>query len=49
MASNPPFGVLFIFHSHYFFAIGHPKYLAFDVVYHQLELIFQSARLCLWD
>ena len=49
MASNPPFGVLFIFHSHYFFAIGHPKYLAFDVVYHQLELIFQSARLCLRD
>ena len=49
MASNPPFGVLFIFHSHYFFAIGHPKYLAFDVFYHQLVLKFQSARLSLGD
>ena len=49
MASNPPFGVLFIFHSHYFFAIGHPEYLAFDVVYHQLVLKFQSARLSLGD
>ena len=34
---NSLFKVLFIFHSHYFFAIGHSEYLAFDVIYHQIS------------
>jgi len=45
MAFNPLFRVLFTFRSHYFYAIGHPIYLALDVFYHLFVLMFQQTRL----